>query len=202
MHLQKNTGGWTLIEVIVGIIIFSFFLTSIVGVIFLVVYMTQRNDISRAMQENVKNMIEILSEDIRLYGIRGISNSSYTSWWCEITTVASSFTGGTKLCIWENQYYIAQKVADSFVRVDNMEVCKNQIEPCFFIRKNGRGDIDVLHNNIFHIQEMHFYLFDSGTKRVVLQAVFQPRKSAGIPWKFIQGNTIHFQTTLSQYSYH
>jgi prepilin-type N-terminal cleavage/methylation domain-containing protein len=61
---MKNKLGFTLIEVIVSISILSIIMISIFAIFNLSANLNNKIDISRSMQENIKNIRQIISEDI------------------------------------------------------------------------------------------------------------------------------------------
>jgi prepilin-type N-terminal cleavage/methylation domain-containing protein len=61
---MKNKLGFTLIEVIVSISILSIIMISIFAIFNLSADLNNKIDISRSMQENIKNIRQIISEDI------------------------------------------------------------------------------------------------------------------------------------------
>jgi prepilin-type N-terminal cleavage/methylation domain-containing protein len=57
--------GFTLIELVVSVTILSIIMLSVFSVFFLASDLNNKIDISRALQENVKNIVEVVAEDIR-----------------------------------------------------------------------------------------------------------------------------------------
>jgi prepilin-type N-terminal cleavage/methylation domain-containing protein len=67
MKFKRN--AFTLIETIVSITILSIIMVSVLFIFVSSTDMSYKIDINRAMQENIKNIDEQLSEDIRKNGV-------------------------------------------------------------------------------------------------------------------------------------
>lgn len=68
-NISTSNAGFTMIELLISITIFALIMVSVFVVFIFNINLNNRTDISRAMQENVKNIVEILSEDIRQHSI-------------------------------------------------------------------------------------------------------------------------------------
>lgn len=78
MKIQKH--AFTLVEVLVAITIFSIMMITVMGVYMTSTEITYKADLNRFMQENVKNMITNLSEDVMQYGVEGVKKQIWTNY--------------------------------------------------------------------------------------------------------------------------
>ncbi len=96
---------FTLIEIIVTISIISIIMVSIIATFMAVQQVTRSADIHRAMQENVKSIVERISADITESWIIWVSEDTTdpygfaTDWWKEWSGLET----------WSNKYYLAQQ---------------------------------------------------------------------------------------------
>ena len=64
-YIQKPV-GFTLIELIVAITLFSIVMVSVFSIFIFASDLSGRIEINRLMQENTKNVVETITEDIRV----------------------------------------------------------------------------------------------------------------------------------------
>jgi prepilin-type N-terminal cleavage/methylation domain-containing protein len=62
---NKNHQAFTLIEVIVAVTILSIILVSVMNIYIASTDINLKTDITRVLQQNVKSVVEVISEDIR-----------------------------------------------------------------------------------------------------------------------------------------
>jgi prepilin-type N-terminal cleavage/methylation domain-containing protein len=67
--MKNNKTAFTLLEILVALTIFSIFMVSMIMIYASSANIDRKIDINRAMQENSKNIIETIAEDIRINGI-------------------------------------------------------------------------------------------------------------------------------------
>ncbi|MFZ4460984.1 MAG: PulJ/GspJ family protein [Patescibacteria group bacterium] len=65
--MQKH--GFTLIEIIIAVTILSFIMVSVFGIYSNIIALNKRLAVSRSLQENARNITEIIAKDIRENGI-------------------------------------------------------------------------------------------------------------------------------------
>ena len=105
-NLGKIKSAFTLVEVLVSITIFSIIMISVMMIFASVTGVSAKIDINRSMQENTKNITELIAKDVIDYGISGVSsekgldctfsdNNLYDSW--------------DKLCLWWVEYFLWHK---------------------------------------------------------------------------------------------
>jgi len=107
------------------------------------------------MQENVKNIIENISEDIRKYWIKGVSSikpdtDCTTSW-----TIVWKYEIWNKLCTGASSYYLAKKdISWVYIRVDSIESsgkCWNIADICTLLK-----DGEPLSNSFVTFKDLSF----------------------------------------------
>jgi prepilin-type N-terminal cleavage/methylation domain-containing protein len=70
---NKNHLAFTLIEVIVAVTILSIILISVMSIYITSTDINLKTDITRALQQNVKSVVEVIAEDIRKSSKKNIS---------------------------------------------------------------------------------------------------------------------------------
>jgi len=198
---MKNKSYWfTLIETIVAVTILGVVMISIFATFLLASDINNKTDISRSMQENIKNIVEIISEDIRKNGISGV-NDSMIDPACDFWDDKVLFRKWTKLCVGNNSYYLAKKVSDIYIRISDISECQKWDIQCTLIR-HDQEQIDPLSNSWIDFQEINFYVSNVGQKKVVVQFIVRPSTKKWISPELIKHSTLQFETTLSEQSYH
>ncbi len=189
-----NRLAFTLIELIVSITIFIIILISVTSIFISSNDIAMKTDINRAMQENIKNIVETISEDIRKYWIKWVSkskpdvdcNSSWYSVW--------KYQIWNKFCTWNSEFYIAKKdLLWNFVRVDNLSDCQSLNDVCTLLK-----DGEPLSNSFVTFKEISFKISDESIKKLTINFVMQPSTKKWIKTKLIEENKIIFQTTISE----
>jgi prepilin-type N-terminal cleavage/methylation domain-containing protein len=97
--------AFTLIELVVAITIFSIIMVSVISIFIFSSELSGKIEINRTLQENIKNVIETIAEDVRKNGLVAVSLDSTSS----CTETPREFTFGTKLCTRISEYYIAKE---------------------------------------------------------------------------------------------
>jgi len=70
---NNKRGAFTLIEVLISITILSIVMITILMVYIIASDISIKADINRLMQENIKNAVEQIAEDVRKNGITGVA---------------------------------------------------------------------------------------------------------------------------------
>lgn len=195
MHYNKN--GFTLIELIVSIAILSIIMVSVFTIFQLSADLNNKTDISRALQENIKNIVETIAEDVRKNGISGVNSDVILSG-CELPE-KNTHLFGTKLCVGWNSYYVAKRVWENWNRVTEENECNEQTH-CFLVKNNGFA-VTQLSNSWVQLNKAWFYVGDNGMKKITLAFELQPSYNKGINSDLIIDHKIIFQTTLSERLY-
>lgn len=191
---SNNSVAFTLIELIVSITIFIIILITVTSIFITSNDISMKTDINRAMQENVKNIIENISEDIRKYWIKWVSKTKpdidCNSW--GVTTWY--FEEWNKFCTWNSEFYLAKKdLLWNFIRVDDLLDCKSLNEVCTLLK-----NWEPLSNSFVTFKDISFKISHESIKKVTINFVMQPSTKKWIKSKLIEESRIIFQTTISE----
>lgn len=200
--MKKNSKTWfTLIELLVSISILSIVMISIFTIFQLASEANNRTDISRAMQENIKNIVETIAEDVRTKSISWLN--SQINWSCDLSWW--NYLTWSKLCIWGNNYYLARFNNTTWVynRIIDFSDCDIWKESCVLVKKDVNGDINPLSNSWVEFRNINFSVvnLENKEKKLILNFVMQPSTKKWIKMWLIKDNKIIFQTTFSQRLY-
>lgn len=198
LNTKKNT-AFTLIEVIISVAIFSIIMVSIMSIFIISSDTTLKADINRAMHENVKNSISEITEDIRKNWIIWVSLDPTRSN-CTFTN-DEFYKEWTKLCTWNNEYYLAYNAWTDINRAD-ADICKELNKHCF-LYKHGVGPLT---NSLVDVKDLTFYVSKNkkewssiGTvKKATINITFQPSIKSWVKPDLIKNNKLYFQTTVSE----
>lgn len=189
--INNSTLGFTLIELLVSITLFSIMMVSVIFIFINSSELSAKIDINRALQENSKNIIETIAEDLRKHEIREcwwwISN------WCKDTS--KKFMTGSELWIGTNHYYLAKKntlLPWNFIKADNSD-CDQIVDQCFIIL-----NWVMLSNSSVKISNLEFDIFSEHIPKVQINFLIKPMVLKWIRWDLIENNEINIQTVLSE----
>ena len=192
-NTYKTSGWFTLIELIVAITIFSIVMVSVISIFIFASQLWGKIEINRLMQENTKNIVETIAEDIRENRIIWVSGSLGES--CDSDTLQ-----GTKLCTNTSEYFLAKREwtedETSWIRIDPLASCQEIQDQCYVVRSFG-GKIFPLSNSRMSFRDLRFYASDQGVGKVTITFHAQPAVRKWIPADLIKNNSFYFQTTIS-----
>lgn len=184
----NNNLWFTLVEVIVAVTIMSIIMISVMFIFINSSQLSMKIDINRVLQENSKNIIETISEDMKKNDLRECMD--WITKWCIGSNMISTWS---ELWIWENHYYVAKKNLTlwEYIKVDNLSDC-DQIQ-CFIL-KNWQ----ILSNSFVTINYLEFSIVNEHTPKLQINMLIKP-----MFWKWINSNLIkntelNLQTTLSE----
>ncbi len=193
----KSKIAFTLIELIVAITITSLVLVSIVEIFLFSNTFSKKVDVSRIMQENIKNFTEIIAEDIRV---------NWFSWAIDPWKLYYSWH---TLITWKNEYYLANYDKTSWYYSEaNYYKCKKfeKENRCILVVKSW-SDITPLVNSWIAFEDLNFYV-SSGTldgknwiPKVTMTFTIRPASWKWLGTKKIENQKIKFQTTFSERLY-
>lgn len=193
--MKKNLSWFTLVELIVSITIFSFMMVSIFSVFFIASDLNNKIDVSRSMQENVKNIVEILAEDLRKNSTSWVSLESASE--CSITKWKYSFW--SKICIGLKEYYLAKKSWNDWVRVHDFWDC--QTDACTLIQSFWWEKTPVS-NSWVELTHLNFWVIDLVDDiwekhiKTMISFEIRPAKGKWVRPSLIEEHTMIVQTTL------
>lgn len=193
--IKKNIyKAFTLVEVIVSITIFSIVIISIISIYIISSDITLKSDINRMMQENVKNVVEKIAEDVRKNGIDWVSSSVTDT--CSQLVWTNGYKLGDKLCTsaW-NKYYLAklEPSTGEYLRTTNSN-CSNIKDRCVI----AIWLTEPLTNSYVSIKNLSFSLSNDYIPKVTINIVMQPSVWKGIKPELIKESKLIFQTTISE----
>lgn len=187
----QNQKWFTLIEILISITILWIIMVSVISIYITASETSTRSDINRALQENVKNFLTEISDDITKNGISGVSESTLDSD-CNLD-LSATYKAWDKLCIssW-NEYYLAKDIWGVYSRVDK-DWCSDINDLCF-IAKNGTP----ITNSLVAVKELEYIVSDINTRKVTIKIILQPSVKSWVKWNLIESNRLILQTTISQ----
>lgn len=201
MKFNHKKSWFTLIELIVSITILWIIMSSIFAIFQLSASLNNKIDISRSMQENSKNIIELISEDIKTNTLSWINNNILNPS-CSLNNT-DYYTTWTKLCIWDNSYFLAKNDSMLWLIRANESDC-DWIRECIIVKQNLLDWIVPISNTWVNFRYLRFYVSgwnEKEQKKVTITYEMLPSKKKGIPTSIVNDYKINFQTTLTQNIY-
>lgn len=184
----SNNKAFTLVEIIVAVTIMSIVMVSVMFIFVNSSQLSMKIDINRVLQENSKNIIETISEDLRKNDLK-VCSTWITKWCIGDDNISVS----NELWIWENHYYIAKKNVTlwDYIKVDSNGECNKK--QCFLLK-----NWEILSNSLVTINNLEFSIFKEHTPKVQINIYMKP-----MAWKWVNSNLIknselNLQTTLSE----
>lgn len=154
---------------------------------------SSKSEINRVMQENIKNVVETISEDIRKNWISWVSKDSLDN--CDFVLDWNyNYKYWTKLCTNENVYYLAKESSLWEIRrISDMQECWDINDDCFLIWKNW----DRLTNSSVSVKDFKLYLTNDYIPKITLSITMQPSTKKWVKINLIKESKIVIQTTIS-----
>jgi len=193
--MKNNRNIWfTLIEIIVSITIFMIVIVSITAIFIISTDISKKADINRTMQENTKNAIEIITEDIRKNWISAIS---WQIWiYKDIQDINwHNYSSWTAIKVLNNSYYLAKTWWN---RVSNTNECEYIWEHCYIYKKSTTNWSWPLTNSLVSVKKLNFYVSNDGTPKVTINMIMQPSAKKWVKANLIKGSKLILQTTVSE----
>jgi hypothetical protein len=188
LELKKSNFWFTLVEVIVAVTIMSIIMISVMFIFVNSTQLSMKIDINRVLQENSKNIIETISEDLRKNDIRTCSD--WIIKWCLGDNTIMTWS---ELWIWNNHYYVAKKndTLWEYIKVDNLPEC-TQIQ-CFIL-KNWQ----ILSNSFVTIYNLEFTIINEHIPKIQINILIKPTLWKWVNTNLIKNSELNLQTTLSE----
>lgn len=189
--LKTNNMWFTLIEVIVAVTIFSIMMVSVIFIFVNSSEVSLKVDINRSMQENSKNIVETIAEDLRKNSIKECG--WWITDWCRDNSV--KFSTWVELRIWENHYYLAKEnsVSPWSYIMANLSDCDEIKEQCYIVK-----NWEILSNSSVKINSLEFSVFSEHIPKVQINFLMKPMIWKWVRPDLIKENEINIQTTLSE----
>ncbi len=200
--MKKIYTSWafTLIELVVSITIFSMIIVSVLAIFLFSSQMATRVELNRMMQENLKNVLENISEGVRKEGIVGVRdywNPNCPVFWSPWNkdTVSKNI-----LCLEGEEYALWYKLANgSFLPVsDPVTGCQKIDDICYILKKETGWDFYPLSNSFVAFQEIQFTLSNDILPKLTISIKTRPAYKKGLASDLLENNSISIQTTLSE----
>ncbi|MDD3793758.1 MAG: prepilin-type N-terminal cleavage/methylation domain-containing protein [Candidatus Gracilibacteria bacterium] len=192
--MKKSKIGFTLIEIVVSVAIFSIIIISMISIYILSSETSLKSDINRAMHENTKNIVSEIYEDTIRNSILGVSQNVLDS--CSFST-SFNYKSGNKLCIGTNDYYVAKEDLGIYTRIDDLTYCQQIDSQCYIVKKSPGLDPSPLTNSLVTIKSLDFKVSKSFVPKVTMNIVLQPTIKAGVRPSLIEQNKLILETTIS-----
>lgn len=209
MRSSNNIKKWfTLVEVLISITIFSIMIVAVISTFILSGDLSNKTDINRVMQENIKNITENIAEDIRKNGFTWVWEDSST---CDLPSGGTDkYWSGQVLCTGtgatSSVYYLAKydNSNDSRIIVSDPSSeaiwCTKIWDNCTLV-VNKDNEISPLSNSWVQFKYINFYVSTEYQPKVTINFSILPSGTKWIKPDLIKSSEIIFQTTLSKRLY-
>ncbi len=187
---------FTLVEIMVAITIFMIVMVSVMQIFWLSSQLTNKVDINRQVQENIKNLTETISEDVRNYWIAWVKQNKIDSY---SLSDYSNIIKGPFLKLWSNTYYLSLDNVN-YIALNKTEVvneCTNLDKNCFLV-KNDWITSSRLTNSWIEFENIEFTIMWDKIKKLAINAKIRPSTKKWIRPDMIKNSKLIFQTTISE----
>lgn len=202
---QRKLHRWfTLIELIVAISIFGVIMVTVMSIFIFSSQMSTRVELNRAMQENIKNVVEDIAEELRKWSIEDVSPDNLHDCISGTPQIFSSPESGDKLCLAGNKKYILwHKVWGVWVRVTDVSQCsdftENDESLCRILKSEGvSGTYYPLTNNLIAVESLKFTVSNETLPKLMIHMQLRPAYRKWLQSSIIDSNRMSIQTTVSQ----
>ena len=191
-----NKKWFTLVEIMVAITIFMIVMISVMQIFGISANLTNKVDINRQMQENIKNLTETIAEDIRNNKIEWVKKNKIDSYELSDNTKIVKWNF---LKVWNNKYYLSLD-SENFIALDKSEIeskCSKLKNNCFLV-KDDWIDKSKLTNSWVAFEDFEFTIMWNKIKKLSINFKMRPSTKKWINSNLIKNSKIIFQTTLSE----
>lgn len=189
--MNKNIKAFTLIEVLISITIFSIIMVSVISIYIANIDVNNKSNINRVLHENMRNVFTELNEEVLKNGISWVS-LDLTDSDCNIDSRVL-FSTWTKFCSNVNDYYLAKKNWDNYIRV-NISECESIKDECSLVKNST-----PITNSLVWVRNISFYVTEnSGVKKLTYTITLQPSLKLWVKPNLIEKSKFTFQTTITQ----
>ena len=188
-------------------------MVSVITIFIFSANLSAKVDINRAMQENIKNAVETIAEDVRKYEIiwvsNGVNSCTFPSAWAIATwnkLCICKERNDTGLCIDETKYRLKEhntlnlksyNVRDqAFWSIKENNDCNNiATDHCVLFK-----DASPLTNSFVSFRELNFTISgdQNNQDKVTINFVLQPATKRWVRSDLIKNSELIFQTTISE----
>lgn len=197
--MYNSKKAFTLLEILVALTIFSIFMVSMIMIYASSANIDRKIEINRSMQENTKNVVETIAEDIRREWLSWVSSSALDT--CNFNKNLWLYKTWDKLCIWWNiSYYLALKdLGGNYIMVNSSDIsakCWDVKNECILVKKQG-SDITRLSNSRIRFTNLEFLVSNENIPKVTIVYEVQPSIRKWVKYESIKNSKLNFQTTIT-----
>lgn len=210
----NNTHSWfTLVELIVSITIFGIMMISVVSIFLFSSQMSNRVELNRVMQENIKNVMEDIAENVRKGKIRWAVTTTACPIWVS-SPIPTSWSAKIRLCLEDAgggdiEYMIGSKdlISGDWLPVSNLAECESFVKTgwisendeniCRVIKLEG-WERYPLTNSFVAIEKLNFYITNDIQPKVTVSLTLRPAIRKWVAPDLVRLSTVQVQTTLSE----
>ena len=189
-----NKKAFTLIEIIVSLTIFMIVMVSVMQIFLVSSNLTNKIDINRQVQENIKNLTETIADDMR---------KNYSIWvkknLVDNYEISDNFNikNWNLLEIGSNKYYLSDSYNwVSYSRIEFNEIdtkCWDLKNNCFLVKNDSR-----LTNSWVAFEKLNFTIMWEDNRKLIINFTMRPSTKKWINSNMIKNSKFVFQTTLSE----
>ncbi len=189
-----NKKAFTLLEIIVAVSIFMIVMVSVLQIFSISLDLTNKIDINRQMQENVKNVTSTISESVRIDWINWVKKNIVDNY---SLSDSSNIVNWNFLKIWNDIYYLSDwYVSWNYSRVnfsDMQSICTLLKNNCFLVKNQS-----MLTNSWVALEDLNFTLMWEQKRKLVINFTMRPATKKWIKTSLIKKSKLVFQTTISE----
>lgn len=186
---------FTLIELIISITIFSIMMISVMSIFLFSSQMSSRVELNRLLQENIKNVVEDIAENVRKNGIEWVRWFGDPS--CSMINSTDTYLSGSTLCTnWKE--YVLGTGTGTFLPVSDIATCAWIDSLCRILKKDAGWDFFPLTNSFVNFENISFVITNHYVPKIMINITARPSYNKGISPSVIENNVIHIQTTISE----
>lgn len=191
LNTWRYRKAFTLIEIMVAITLFMVVMVSVMQIFWISSQLTNKIDINRQVQENIKNLTETIAEDIRKNWINWVKKEFWLSY------ANNSTDNWNLLKVWINEYYLSDGhnwTVYSRVYFDEINAkCWTLKNNCFLVKNDSK-----LTNSWLAFEKLNFTILWNDTKKLVINFTVRPATKKWISSNMIKKSKVIFQTTISE----
>ena len=185
---------FTLIEIIISITILSIIMISVMVIFTTSSTLALKVDINRSVQENVKNAVEDMAENIRKNKINicgvWVVDDCYN-----IPSTWGGYVFSDTLYVGENTYYLGKQISTgAWVKVTDPNDCNSGANICTLVKD---GQYPLTNKNIV-FKKVMFTVSNEVMPKVTMNFTITPAPRRWVASNSIDKDVFYFQTTVTQ----
>lgn len=168
--------------------------------------MSKRVELNRAMQENIKNVVEDIAEWVRISWVNGVVDIGQTQKLCNFSSSGSDVSG-FKICLnswvdyvlWYHDgsdWWSVSSFAECLLPSDTDIITKHN---CRILKRNSEfEDYYPLSNSFVAFEEVEFLLTNTDIPKLTMIFRIRPSYDKWLSREIIENNTMILQSTVSE----